>query len=374
MNVSQIDIEIFQRVGDFGFDFKSAALFDSSISLSINWNYNTTDDFVIKIPLISENVELFTTDNILLLQGQFFYIDRVIVEKDEDGFITVYGKSMASKMSSRIIDKTYMTDSKLPENIVFELINDNVVHSKDVKRNIDYLTLDKISTVTSEKIAYQKSYGNILEEVTALMNTYDFGIKEVPIDYVNPKQQIKIFKGKDLSDLVEFSKDFENLSQEKYENSNYDESSTAYVLGEGEGESRKGIYIGDSLSGIERREMYVDARDLQHTVRNEDGTETELNDDQYTQALIQRGKDKLSVRRRVLEINGKVNLSSDLFQFRRDYNVGDRVRISSKLFNTSKTAVLSSVEETWDENGYSMIPTFGNESPTIQDIIKRGGK
>ncbi|WP_187387589.1 siphovirus ReqiPepy6 Gp37-like family protein [Weissella muntiaci] len=371
--IEQIDIEVFNRVGDSGFNFESAALFDSAISLTINWNYRNFDDFTLKVPLTKENIQLFKAENILLLKGQFFFIDRTIVEKDDDGFATVSGKSIAAKLDTRIIMNTYSTDSRLVERVVADLIQQHAVNPSDEKRKLAYLTLsDNIDGIVGENIAYQKTYGDVLEEITTLMTTYDFGFKEVPVNYINPVQQIVLFKGNDLSDTIEFSKEFDNLTKESFENAVYDERDTAYVLGEGEGNDRKGVYIGTQLSGIERRELYVDARDLQHTVKNDDGSETELNDDQYTNALIQRGKDKLAERMPVLEVNGIVNLNSELFEFRKDYNVGDRVRISSTLFSMAKTAILSSVEEVWDSDGHTMTPTFGNESPTIKDIIKRG--
>lgn len=369
--IETIDIEVFQRNGSTGFNFSSAAIFDSAISLRIVWNYQSYDSFTLKVPLSVVNVALFQADNILLMQGEFFYVDKTTVDKDTDEFMTVEGKSLAAKAMMRIINSTYQTNSQLPELVAYNLLYKHVTNPTDANRKIAYLSLlSSAPSLTTTAISYQDTYDVVLDQVTNLMTTYGFGMKETPTNYQNPAQRIDLCKGQDLSNVVQFSKDFENLIVESYEHSNYDERNTWYVLGEGEGTARQAVYINMSNTGLERKEAYADARDLQQTVRNDDGTETTLTNAQYQQVLTQRGKDKMAERVPVLEVNGTINLDSELFKFRTDYNVGDRVRITSKTFNLTKTSVLNSVEEVW-EKGHTMTPTFGNSSPTITDIIKR---
>lgn len=369
--IESIDIEVFQRNGSTGFNFSSAAIFDSAISLRIVWNYQSYDSFTLKVPLSIVNVALFQADNILLMQGEFFYVDKTTVDKDTDEFMTVEGKSLAAKAMMRIINSTYQTNSQLPELVAYNLLYKHVTNPTDANRKIAYLSLPSSApSLTTTAISYQDTYDVVLDQVTNLMTTYGFGMKETPTNYQNPAQRIDLYKGQDLSNVVQFSKDFENLIVESYEHSNYDERNTWYVLGEGEGTARQAVYINMSNTGLERKEAYADARDLQQTVRNNDGTETTLTNAQYQQVLTQRGKDKMAERVPVLEVNGTINLDSELFKFRTDYNVGDRVRITSKTFNLTKTSVLNSVEEVW-EKGHTMTPTFGNSSPTITDIIKR---
>ena len=71
------------------------------------------------------------------------------------------------------------------------------------------------------------------------------------------------------------------------------------------------------MSGLERKEIYVDARDLQQTV-----DDVKMPDAQYIATLQSRGKEKLTEQPRVLALNGTINLNDSLFVYGRDYKLG----------------------------------------------------
>ncbi|WP_270346462.1 Gp37-like protein [Lactococcus petauri] len=96
-----------------------------------------------------------------------------------------------------------------------------------------------------------------------------------------------------------------------------------------------------------------------------------LTDAQYKAALISRGISKLAEQEAILALNGDIDLETELFVYGKDYQLGDRVRFTSKLFNVTKTSVLAGIDETWDEAGHHMSPLWDKESPTVFDIIRR---
>ena len=96
-----------------------------------------------------------------------------------------------------------------------------------------------------------------------------------------------------------------------------------------------------------------------------------MTDAQYKAALTSRGIEKLSEQVEVLTLKGDIDLESELFEYGKDYKLGDRVRFTSKLFNITKTSVLAGIDETWDNTGHHMSPLWDKESPTVFDIIKR---
>lgn len=369
-NTEELEIEVYERVGSSGFKFQMTTVYETISSLRINWRYQSFDTFTMRVPLDMLSISIFKVDNLVLIKDEFFYIDKAIVEKDTDKYMTVSGKSLAAKSMMRIIERTYQTSSREPERIVFDLLSNHVTNAS-AQRKIHYVRSQASQKLfTGKKTDFQNTYGNVFEQIETLMLSFDFGIRETPLDYENPLQEIEFYRGRNVSDVVEFSKGFENLLVEKYENSNDDERTTAYALGEGEGSARKKIMIAPTLQGLERKELYVDARDLQMKITNDDGSETNLNDAQYEAVLRQRANEKLSERLATLEINGVIDLTSELFVFGRDYFVGDRVRITSEIFGLTKTSVITEIEEVWD-GGHSLEPTFGNPSPTIIDKLKR---
>lgn len=382
-----MDIEVFKRVGTSGFTFESAGILDTFKSLTANWRYYTYSEFSLTILLdelkeiISEDTEdatrrrniittLFTADNIININDVYFYIDRVICEDSTEGELVISGKSLRAKALKRIIYRIYH-QTKRPEQIIYDHLNNEVVNPSQANRKIQYLSVTSPGTLSTSTVDYQNSYGVVSDEIDSLCSTYDIGIRETATNLQTPHNKLEIVKGRDLSDVVEFNVDFDNLLSESYESSNFDEATMAWVFGEGEGTARMNVKLNDNLAGLEREEIYVDARDIQKQTQDGNGKDITLTDAQYKAALTSRGVEKLAEQVEVLTLNGDIDLESDLFVYGKDYQLGDRVRFSSKLFNLTKTSVLAGVDETWDSTGHHLSPLWDKESPTVFDIIKR---
>lgn len=382
-----MDIEVFKRVGTSGFNFKSAGILDVFESLTVNWRYYTYSQFSLKILLEdvqkiifnnSEEIQrrkdilfsLFISDNILNINDVYFYIDRVVCDDSTKGEVVISGKSLRAKSLKRIVYRIYH-QTKKPEQIIYDHLNNEVVNPSQASRKIQYLSITSPGTLSTSTVDYQNSYGVVCDEVDALCSTYDIGIRETATNLQNPHNKLEIVKGKDLSDVVEFNVDFDNLLSESYESSNFDEATMAWVFGEGDGSARLNVKLNDNLAGLEREEIYVDARDIQKQTQDGSGKDITLTDSQYKATLTSRGIEKLAEQEEVLTLNGDIDLESDLFVYGKDYELGDRVRFTSKLFNLTKTSVLAGIDETWDSSGHHMSPLWDKESPTVFDIIKR---
>lgn len=316
-------------------------------------------------PLSVEAVHLLVPDTILLINGCFYYIDNAVMDDATSGVFTVEGKSLLNKTEQRIIERNYNRQAR-PEVIAHDhLVNELTA----TKRKLNYLTIKTPGNLTGSSIQYQNSYGYVLDEIENLALTYDFGFKEYATSITKPNNTIEFYKGRDLTNVVEFSKEYENLLSESYHNANFDERTTAIVLGEGEGAQRKKVIVGDEFTGIERKELYVDARDLQ---QENDGVM--MSDSAYLNALRSRGHSKLAEHNKVFTFGGDIDLKSSLFKYGVDYDVGDRVTIKSSTLGLKKTAVLAGVEETWDEQGHHLTPIWENESLNVFEMIKRDMK
>lgn len=359
-----VQVEVYGRQS--GFDYDSIAILDYFNTLKVDKKYYGFDAFSMTLPLTKENASMFVTDSILMIQDEFFYIDNVSVEKIESGMFTVAGKSLLAKATNRIVAQTYTATNKAPELIAADLLNRHVISPSDSTRKFNYLSLVPISSPFTGEVVdnYQNSYGIVMSELENLAETYDFGMRETGIDIQNVSQRIELFKGRDLSDTIEFCSAFENLLDEGYDSSNFNEANVAYVFGEGEGNARKSVIVNQGGSGIDKREAYIDARDQQQTT-----DDVTLTDAQYLNALRQRGRTALTERKPALTILGNINLKSELFKYQVDYDLGDRVRITSDMFGLSKTAVLTEMSEVWTEDSHTLTPTFDKESPIIYKLL-----
>ncbi|EKZ0169268.1 siphovirus ReqiPepy6 Gp37-like family protein [Enterococcus faecalis] len=360
-----MELEIFTQDVNNQWNFISEKVFDGFKSLTVNLNYYSYSTFELFVGLTPENIQMFVPDTVIYMEGLYFYVDAVVVDDQATAQIKVSGKSLLGKSLDRIVYRIYNKTAP-PEQIVWEHLNNEVVNPSDVKRKIQYLKLDTQANLGNKSIQYQNSYGVVAEEVETLCTSYDFGIRETATKLGVPGNTLSIFKGRDVSRTIEFSDEYENLTKAGYQNNNFDESSTAIVFGEGEGSERKSVVVGNEKVGLLRKELYVDARDLQKS-----SDEVTLTDSQYIEALKNRGNNKLSERKRILTLSGEVPTSSKLFKLGEDYQLGDTITIKSNLYNLKKTSTITTIKKTYDSKGLFIEPIFGKETPTIFDVLGR---
>nr|DAT47476.1 MAG TPA: hypothetical protein [Caudoviricetes sp.] len=371
-----ISIETFSFVESF--TYESSGILDEFKSLIVNWRARSYNEFTLTVLLENYTIDLLKNNSILLIDDCFFYVDSVLVDSNTAGLVNVRGKSLLGKATKRIVIPPYSTNSKRPELIAHELLDKNMITPTLSDRRLDYLSLAKAPNFGSDPISFQNSYGVLAEEVEQLCVAYDFCVRENAKNIVTPESEIEFYKGRDLSGDggVEFRSNFDNLKSEGFEHSISDWATVAYVFGEGEGAKRKQVIVIQDMStgkptGLDVNEIYVDARDLQQSYQNEAGQQVTLTDEQYKAQLIQRGEQALSQRLEILNVSGEIDLTNQMFEYKVDYDLGDRVRVTSDLFGLTKTSVLTEMEEVWDTEGYHLTPTFDQESPTIFDKLRR---
>lgn len=147
--------------------------------------------------------------------------------------------------------------------------------------------------------------------------------------------------------------------EQEYTDSSNNYRNVALVAGEGEGVDRKKVTIGEGV-GLDRYELYVDARDLQ----KEEMTEAE-----YRNKLIDRGNSKLSEHKDIQTFDSKINLNSNL-KYKVDFDLGDKVTCVSKKWGVTIDTRITEIEEVYEESGKQVNVTFGDSLPTLIDKLK----
>lgn len=138
--------------------------------------------------------------------------------------------------------------------------------------------------------------------------------------------------------------------------SNYIESKASLktvtlVGGEGEGADRRYTTVGGG-SGLNRRELFTDARDISSNVGSDDA----LTDAEYMAQLQQRGKEKLAENVSITSFEGETE-TTIMFQYGKDFFNGDIVQIANEYGHETKARILEIVRSE-DKDGYSVYPTF----------------
>ena len=319
--------------------------------------YYDVGDFEIQVTASSDIVELLREENLLVRQDDDMVgvIERINLRTDPDygSFLLISGRDAKSILERRIVwNQTNLSGTV--ENCIRRLITENVVSPSDPNRKIPNFILGDLKGFT-ERMEMQVTGDNLLEVITKICQTYGYGFS---IRISGGNFVFDLYKGEDRSfdqsvnPRVRFSPEFDNVITVEYESDRSNVKNVALVAGEGEGSDRKTVSVG-SGSGLTRREMYVDARD----VSTNNG---EISASTYNAMLSERGAEKLTEFGVITSFFGQIEPAVN-YTYKEDYFLGDIVQIENE-YGVSSAQRITEMIECEDENGYSLTPTFDNVS------------
>lgn len=285
-------------------------------------------------------------------------IEKIRIDSDvEDGnHITVIGRSLESILDRRIVWGQQVIRGNL-QNGIKTLLNSCIIEPSNSNRKISNFIFKESTdpAITSLTIDAQYTGDNLLTVIEKICAERDIGFKVTLND--NKQFVFELYAGVNRSydqtsnPYVVFSPKFENII-----NSNYIESKSALktitlIGGEGEGSARKYTTVGGG-SGLNRREIFTDARDIS----SDAGDGVTLTDAEYTAQLQQRGREKLSENTDVTSFEGQVE-TTIMFKYGEDFFNGDIVQITNEYGHETKARILEIVMSE-NEEGTSVYPTF----------------
>ena len=367
--VFKVDDNTFENIGEVN-------QYDSLI-----WpdKFNGYASFELWAPITEENSEYFKKGNILWCGGDNAAVVEIVKSAiDDKGTKTfnVKGRTLEMFFTTRIIWGTYNASNKYASTAMYDIVNQNCISPTNASRKIPYLECAEDKQLGG-KMSVQRTGGEVYDALTTIAGSKDLGFNVL----FRPKEKKLIFEvvaGVDRTieqsevDPVEFSTDLEDILSSSYYTNNQDEKNVAFIQGEGDGASRISQISGNNeLKGFDRKELYVDARDLQSETVNEDGTTTSLTPDEYKAALINRGDDKLSECEVTETFEAQIRVFGDIqYEFGKDYQKGDKVTVRDRQLNVVVSARITEVEEDFDDE-YALVLTFGYSYPTIMQKVKR---
>jgi len=348
---------------------------------SLIWpdKFNGYASFELGAPITDENSEYFKKGNILWCGGDNAAVIEIVKSTiDDKGTKTfnVKGRTLEMILTTRIIWGTYNASNKYTSTVMYEIVNQNCVNPTNVSRKIPYLECAEDEQLGG-KMSVQKTGGEVYDAITTIASSKDLGFNML----FRPKEKKLIFEvvaGVDRTieqsevDPAEFSTDLEDILSSSYYTNSQDEKNVAFVQGEDDGTSRVSQVSGNNeLEGFNRKELYVDARDIQSESVNEDGTTTTLISEEYDAALVNRGDDKLAECKTTETFEAQIRVFGDVqYEFGKDYQKGDKVTVRDKQLGVVVSARITEVEEDFDDE-YALVLTFGYSYPTIMQKVKQ---
>lgn len=280
---------------------------------------------------------------------------HIVTDVENGDFLTVTGKELKYILNQRIVwQQTTLTGTA--ENAIRQLVNENAITTA-TNRVIPKLVLGNIANLT-DTIEKQVTGDKLDEVITEICTTFNFGWD---IYIYNTQLVFIVYQGTDRSyaqtdrPYVVFSEDFENLYNTEYELNTENYGNTALVGGQGEGLERFYTTVNDTNTGLDRYEIFVDAKSINKTEKDGD-TEKELTDNQYSALLQTEGKAKLAEAEYTEGFTGEL-LSDVAFIYEKDFYLGDLVTVINKYGLTKDVRVMSAIESE-DDSGSKLVPQF----------------
>ena len=358
----------------FTYDFERIGTIENYINLSIERNYYARSVMELTVEGSNEMIELLqkhrvitTTTNINYgyLITNFNYID------DETEQLTIYAFSLNHLFDWRTIGKQERYSGAI-ETVLKKFIDNNCI-TTSTNRIIPRLKLlgnSGIAGTTNATVT-----GTNLEEfVWTYCETHEMTV-DVIMNHETKQYEVYTWQGEDKSELastnaVKFSKEFENVTNIEFVRDESDYRTTALVAGEGEGNDRQIVIVNDGFSGLNRKEIFVDARDIQSTYVDENNVEVTVTPTEYAQMLIDRGQQELADKTIIETFEGEV--IDTQFKYGVDYSLGDIVSFrSERLKRVLHTRVTSSTITVDDNKKVTLKISFGNKIPTLLDKIRK---
>lgn len=333
--------------------------------------YQEYGDFEIYTPVTPDVLSVFKQDFYLQSRDSehVMIVEKLLIKTDVElgNHITITGRSLESILTRRIVWKQRSISGSL-QNGIRTLLEENVISPEDEDRKIDNFIFEESTDerITSLTIDTQYTGDELYEVIVKLCKEHDIGFKVTLND--NKQFVFKLYMGTDRSyeqtdnPYVIFSPNFENIV-----NSNYIESKSALknvtlIGGEGEGSERRYTTVG-SARGLDRRELFTDARDISSTEQYHEGTNGDhtirdrtFSEEEYNALLQQRGREKLDENLDIMSFEGEIEATM-MFRYREDFFDGDIVQIANEYGHETKARI---IEMTTSENeqGTSVYPTF----------------
>lgn len=340
----------------FNKDLEFIGEVDDFISFIFERKWFTYSNFQLVVEKFDK--ELFQDGNYIVVNNDPYRSGQITKVNVIDDSVTIKGFGIGFWFTNRITvpptgKDTYAFNS-YAEDIFCNVVYINAINAEDPKRNFENLYI-KTSQSRGEKIAFETRYKVLSDELESIAKTSRLGWN-ILFDYKNKRFVFETLSGiertvnqADVPPII-FSRRYDNVLESEYIKDVSEYKNCAIVAGQGEGSNREIIIVNDNLCGQDRRELFVDARDI------EDGSN-----------LADRGKSKLAEN----AITESFEAVIDAESYRVEWDLGDFVTILDDAVGVINDVQIVEVRETYENGILTVEPTFGEAISQFGDKFKQ---
>lgn len=311
-----------------------------------------------------------TTELAVLLQYDYYVrnlarddmcpiITKIQIAENEDGdeYITASGYDADVVLNRRTLNGgIYANGFDSPTNIndiEKAWLDRTIFKPTNPRRKIPELCWKRNGDLKTKATATGE-WGNLGERHRELLKAYQIGCRITP-DWDKGTFTLSLYSGvnrtsnQTANEPVIFSDKLQTCNSYDYYGDREDYANVAYVAGEPKDQDKeegaRELMVVGRARGLQRYELYVDAKDI----RQEKHSKAWLN-----RKLTRKGNEQLQESLMLREISAE---ASQRYIYKQDYDVGDKVSVETRYGITANMRI-TEVQETWDENGYTIDPTF----------------
>lgn len=357
-------------------NFNIVAICDDYESLIWNDRYNEPGDFELYFPMESRLLDIYKPDYYLVSADSEYtmIIEDLKVTTDLEGgdHFIVTGRDLVSILCRRIVWKMTTVSGNFVDaidTILRQNVYDPIPKNNKAKRKIEefYWNIDSTDAAIKQLTIDETQFtGDIVYDVIKdLCDQFDvgFSLKRNP---VTGKFVFSLYQGVDRSyrqnknKYVVFSPEFDNLISTDYTENKSKYCNVTLVAGEGEGPDRVTLEVGDTTSsGLNRRELFTDARDLSSVIPKDDEDEEEeehMKPEEYKKLLKNRGLEKLKEVEIEKTFDGQVD-ATQIYRYGRDFFMGDVCELVNQYGKETRVKVVEYIHSE-STSGIEEYPTF----------------
>ena len=335
--------------------------------------YSECGDFELYLPITNDVFSYIKNGNYLYLNesDRMMIIESIQLDTDAEAepLLFVSGRSLESILDRRIVWGQFAVLGQFGA-VIQQLLTTHITNPAIAERKINNFIVsnpssEDYSLVNKDKIDLQCTGDNIYDIVSSYCTAYGIGFR-ILREFERNRFKFQLYVGKDRSyeqnvnPYVIFSPDFDNLLSSKYIESKKNLKTAALVAGEGEGGARKKVEVernpDNPETDLDRRELFVDARDISSTGSKSDGSTYTIDDTTYNKLLTTRGNEKL------LEFSEDQTFDCSVepdasYKLNSDYFLGDIVQIVNE-YGLSARARVTEVIRSVSNSKVGVYPTF----------------
>lgn len=365
---------------------------DEMATLLWTIKYFDVGTFNLLAPVTNNNSDLLTMGNILVkhdgkpeieLDGGVWrraaQIMYVHITKDERGQeqIEAQGFMLSKWLSKRVVTPQLVTNATCQQIITQQVLR-NCGSSASTKRRFTQFAMLTQAALGGSSVDYSNElYVDLGSEVKDVAVNGKLGY-DILVNERSKQYGFYLYKGDDLTagntagnPPCIFSRDFDNVNGQEYEDSIESYKNFIYVQGAADeaGSQPVATVDGGSKTGLELDEVFIDASDISRTY-DSGGTSVTIPIATYLQMLRTRGATELENYGERMNFVSTINTASNL-RFKEDFNLGDRITCLERSWGLRIDARITEVQEVYQKGQEEIQATFGESLPTLVEKIKR---